>query len=102
MVEVNSPDDPYGCDDKPGRALFDRLGGTQIVRNDGHFGDHDQPYDTFPLLDRLIDRAATAVQAVSGALVSHPGGGRSRRSQSTRSRRPRRLPTRRRWCCRRR
>jgi hypothetical protein len=48
---VNSPDDPYGCDDKPGRALFDRLGGTQIVRNDGHFGDHDQPYDTFPLLE---------------------------------------------------
>jgi predicted alpha/beta hydrolase family esterase len=52
---VNSPDDPYGCDDKQGRALFDRLGGTQIVRNDGHFGDYDQPFDTFPLLDRLID-----------------------------------------------
>jgi hypothetical protein len=35
-------------------AVF-HLGGTQIVRNDGHFGDYDQPYDTFPLLDRLID-----------------------------------------------
>jgi SAM-dependent methyltransferase len=52
---VNSPDDPYGCGDEQGRALFDRLGGTQIVRNDGHFGDYDQPDDTFPLLDRLID-----------------------------------------------
>jgi predicted alpha/beta hydrolase family esterase len=52
---VNSRVDPYGCDDKQGRAMFERLGGTQIVRDDGHFGDYDQPYDTFELLDRLID-----------------------------------------------
>lgn len=52
---INSPNDPYGCDDRQGRAMFDRLGGTQIIRNDGHFGDHDQPYPTFELLDRLID-----------------------------------------------
>jgi uncharacterized protein len=52
---VNSVNDPYGCDDKQGRTLFERLGGTQIVRDDGHFGDHDQPYETFDLLDRLID-----------------------------------------------
>ncbi|MEV5749750.1 alpha/beta hydrolase [Actinoallomurus sp. NPDC052308] len=51
---INSRVDPYGCDDRQGRAMFDRLGGTQIVRDDGHFGDHDQPYDTFELLDRLI------------------------------------------------
>jgi uncharacterized protein len=51
---INSRDDPYGCDDRQGRAMFERLGGTQIIRDDGHFGDHDQPYDTFPLLDRLI------------------------------------------------
>jgi predicted alpha/beta hydrolase family esterase len=51
---VNSRDDPYGCDDRQGRAMFERLGGTQIVRDDGHFGDYDQPYDTFELLDRLI------------------------------------------------
>jgi predicted alpha/beta hydrolase family esterase len=51
---VNSPVDPYGCDDTQGRAMFERLGGTQIVRDDGHFGDYDQPYNTFELLDRLI------------------------------------------------
>lgn len=51
---INSRVDPYGCDDKQGRAMFERLGGTQIVRDDGHFGDYDQPYDTFELLDKLI------------------------------------------------
>ncbi len=35
--------------------MFDRLGGTLIARNDGHFGDYDQEYPTFELLDRLID-----------------------------------------------
>jgi predicted alpha/beta hydrolase family esterase len=52
---INSRQDPYGCDDRQGRAMFERLGGTQIVRDDGHFGDYDQPYETFELLDRLID-----------------------------------------------
>jgi predicted alpha/beta hydrolase family esterase len=52
---INSVADPYGCDDKQGRAMFDRLGGTQIVRDDGHFGDYGQPFDTFDLLDKLID-----------------------------------------------
>ncbi|MDG4773373.1 alpha/beta fold hydrolase [Solwaraspora sp. WMMD792] len=51
---INSRIDPYGCDDRQGRAMFERLGGTQIVRNDGHFGDHDQPYERFELVDRLI------------------------------------------------
>lgn len=51
---INSRTDPYGCDDKQGRAMFERLGGTQIVRDDGHFGDVDQPYESFELLDRLI------------------------------------------------
>ena len=52
---VNSVVDPYGCDAAQGRAMFDRLGGTLIVRDEGHFGDYDQPYPTFELLDRLID-----------------------------------------------
>jgi hypothetical protein len=26
-----------------------------IIRDDGHFGDHDQPYGSFELLDKLID-----------------------------------------------
>jgi len=51
---INSRADPYGCDDEQGRAMFEQLGGTQIVRNDGHFGDVDQRYDSFELLDRLI------------------------------------------------
>ncbi len=52
---INSRRDPYGCDDKQGRDMFERLGGTQIVRDDGHFGDYDQPYPTFELVDKLID-----------------------------------------------
>jgi uncharacterized protein len=51
---VNSINDPYGCDDKQGRAMFNHLGGTQIIRNEGHFGSPDQAYPTFELLDRLI------------------------------------------------
>jgi hypothetical protein len=35
--------------------MFDRIGGTQIVRDDGHFGDENQDYPTFELVDRLID-----------------------------------------------
>jgi len=55
LTFVNSAVDPYGCDAAQGRAMFDRLGGTLIIRNEGHFGDYDQPYPTFDLLDRLID-----------------------------------------------
>ena len=51
---INSRHDPYGCDDQQGRAMFEALGGTQIVRNDGHFGDVDQPYESFELVERLI------------------------------------------------
>jgi predicted alpha/beta hydrolase family esterase len=51
---VNSITDPYGCDDKQGRAMFTHLGGTQIIRNEGHFGSPEQDYPTFDLLDRLI------------------------------------------------
>jgi predicted alpha/beta hydrolase family esterase len=52
---VNSARDPYGCDAAQGRSMLDRLGGTQIVRNEGHFGDIDDPSPSFELLDRLID-----------------------------------------------
>jgi uncharacterized protein len=51
---INAPHDPYGCDAAQGRVMFDQLGGTQIIHDGGHFGDYDEPYDTFPLLDRLI------------------------------------------------
>jgi serine hydrolase len=53
---VNSINDPWGCDDKQGRIMFDHLGGTQIIRDEGHFGSgtYNQPHPTFELLDRLI------------------------------------------------
>jgi predicted alpha/beta hydrolase family esterase len=51
---INSITDPYGCDATQGRMMFEKLGGTQIVRDEGHFGDYNQPYDTFELVDRLI------------------------------------------------
>jgi hypothetical protein len=36
--------------------MFDKLGGTQIIRNDGHFGSErfNQPYKEFPLLAKLV------------------------------------------------
>lgn len=46
---LNSVEDEFGCDAGQGRAMFDHLGGTLIVRNDGHFVS-----DTLPILDRLI------------------------------------------------
>jgi predicted alpha/beta hydrolase family esterase len=53
---INSVDDPWGCDDKQGRALFDHLGGTQIIRNEGHFGSESRnlPYTEFPLVRDVI------------------------------------------------
>ena len=51
---VNSVHDPYGCDAEQGRRMFDKLGGTQIIRNEGHFGDMGDPYPTFELLDKLV------------------------------------------------
>ena len=56
IVFINSVNDPWGCNAEQGRIMFDELGGTQIVRNDGHFGSttYDQPYLEFPLLERLV------------------------------------------------
>ncbi|KRL05133.1 alpha/beta fold hydrolase [Liquorilactobacillus oeni] len=39
----NSFNDPFDCNEKQGRLLFDRLGGTLILRNDGHFTQIQQP-----------------------------------------------------------
>ena len=56
FVFINSANDPWGCDDVQGRRMFDRLGGTQIIRNDGHFGSEsfNQSYEEFPLLLGLV------------------------------------------------
>jgi serine hydrolase len=55
IIIINSVNDPWSCDDKQGRIMFDHIGGTQIVLNDGHFGSltKGQVYDTFPLLKTL-------------------------------------------------
>ena len=58
FVFINSTNDPWGCDDKQGRILFDNLGGTQIIKADGHFGSTSfhQPYKKFPLLLNLVKK----------------------------------------------
>ncbi len=54
---INSTNDPWGCNDVEGRFMFDKLGGTQLIRNDGHFGStsYNQPYKEFPLLKELLE-----------------------------------------------
>jgi predicted alpha/beta hydrolase family esterase len=56
FIFINSDDDPWGCDDKQGRKMFNKLGGTQIIRHDGHFGSgvNNQEYAKFPLLKNLV------------------------------------------------
>jgi predicted alpha/beta hydrolase family esterase len=60
FVFINSVEDPWGCTDKQGRILFDSLGGTQVIRNEGHFGSEGKnlPYVEFPLLRDIVLEAA--------------------------------------------
>lgn len=54
---INSDNDPWGCDDKEGRYMFEHLGGTLIIRHgEGHMGSDtfNQPYLEFPLLENLL------------------------------------------------
>lgn len=52
IIFINSVKDPWSCGDKQGRIMFDHLGGTHIIVDDGHFGSvpKGQVYDEFPLL----------------------------------------------------
>lgn len=55
---VKSDNDPWSCDDKQGKRMFDKLGGTLIVRHDeGHMGSDsfNQPYKEFPLIIKLVE-----------------------------------------------
>lgn len=57
FVFINSNDDPWKCDDKQGRKMFDKMGGTLIIRyGEGHMGSDywKQPYKEFPFLLNLI------------------------------------------------
>lgn len=57
FIFINSDDDPWTCDDKQGRIMFDHLGGVQIILHEGHMGSSyfNQPYKEFPLILKLID-----------------------------------------------
>jgi len=57
IIFINSDNDPWKCDDKQGRIMFDKLGGTLIIRHgEGHMGSttYNQPYKEFPFLVKLI------------------------------------------------
>lgn len=57
IIFINSINDPWGCDDKQGRNMFDHLGGTLIINSEGHMGSDsfNQPYKKFPFLLKMID-----------------------------------------------
>lgn len=58
IVFINSDNDPWKCDDKQGRAMWEKLDGTLIIKSgEGHMGSNkfNQPYKTFPLIIKLID-----------------------------------------------
>ncbi|MBI4066924.1 alpha/beta hydrolase [Candidatus Gottesmanbacteria bacterium] len=57
IVFINSVNDPWGCNDREGRSMFDHLGGTLIINSEGHMGStkFNQPYKVFPLLANLIN-----------------------------------------------
>lgn len=58
FVFINSDNDPWGCDDKQGRYMQERLGGELIIKHDGHMGSSafNQPYKEFPLLVELVEK----------------------------------------------
>lgn len=58
FIFINSDNDPWKCDDKQGRIMFDNLGGELLIRHgEGHMGSvkFNQPYTEFPLLVKLIE-----------------------------------------------
>jgi len=58
FVTINSDNDPWGCDDAQGRAIFEHVGGTLVIlHGEGHMGSdrYNQPYKEFPLLVKLVD-----------------------------------------------
>jgi|WetSurMetagenome_2_1015567.scaffolds.fasta_scaffold677253_1 uncharacterized protein len=57
IIFINSDNDPWGCDDKQGGLMHEKLGGTLIINSEGHMGSEtfNQPYKEFPFLLTLID-----------------------------------------------
>ncbi len=57
FVFINSDNDPWGCNDKQGREMYDKLGGMLVIWHQGHMGSDtfNQPYKEFPFLLKLVD-----------------------------------------------
>lgn len=58
IILIHSDNDPWGCNDKQGKEMFDKLGGTLIIKHgEGHMGSNsfNQPYKKFPLLMKLVE-----------------------------------------------
>lgn len=58
LVYINSDNDPWGCNDREGRYMWGKTGGTLIIREgEGHMGSDSfhQPYTNFPLLEKLLE-----------------------------------------------
>jgi hypothetical protein len=58
IIFINSNDDPWTIDHDEGLYLFNKLGGTLIIREgEGHMGSDTfkQPYKKFEFLEKLID-----------------------------------------------
>ncbi len=60
FININSVDDPWGCNEIQGRKIFDQLGGDLIIKKEGHMGSDsfNQQYKEFPLILGLVDSYA--------------------------------------------
>jgi len=56
FVFINSDNDPWGCDDKQGKLMHEKLGGTLIINHEGHMGSdtYKQPYKEFPYILEVV------------------------------------------------
>ncbi|MDP3741966.1 MAG: alpha/beta hydrolase [Candidatus Micrarchaeota archaeon] len=59
FIFINSDNDPWKCDDKQGKAMWEKLGGTLILKSgEGHMGSNkfNQPYKKFSLIIELVEK----------------------------------------------
>jgi len=58
FVFINSINDPWGCNEKQGAIMQEKLGGDLVIRSDqGHMGSDkfNQPYKEFPMVKFFIE-----------------------------------------------
>ncbi len=58
IIFINSDNDPWGCNDKEGAYMAEKVGGKLIIlHGEGHMGSDkfNQPYKEFPLLEKLLE-----------------------------------------------